>query len=555
MPTNNHPGNTTLNIDIPTITKPDDELSCDVAVIGGGPNGLITAAYLAKAGLQVILLERRYETGGGLATEEILFPGYYANTHATYHMMVDYMPVLNDFNLSKHSLQFVKPHRQTGIMFKDGSSLIISNKIQETYNQLLKISREDAVSFETYIRDFNQMVDEILGPGTYYKPIPPIELVVKMGQTDIGKKLVEINEDTPVEIIEKMFKDDRIKALFLYVACMWGLSPNDGGLGFFVPLLLTRCAMNKCISIGGSHKFASSLAKEVILNKGLILENAEVSKIIMENGKAAGVEIFDGQVIKAKTVVSSLDPQSTFLNLVGKEHLPQDLASYSENWKWDKSSFFTTHIAINEPLNYMSQDKNIDSTFMNIVGIESMDDVVRLAESVQKGNIDVVAGHSTIETLYDPTLALPGKHTAFFQMLAPSTLQGGWEERKDEIEEKVMDVWGSYAKNLNPDNILLTTSETPIDIERRIPCMKNGSIKHGDYNILQMGYFRPNDLCSSTKTPVEGLYVCGASTYPGGLVLGGPGYIAATRVAEDMGVNKWWTLPDKVKQYVEEYIE
>ena len=85
--------------------------------------------------------------------------------------------------------------------------------------------------------------------------------------------------------------------------------------------------------------------------------------------------------------------------------------------------------------------------------------------------------------------------------------------------------------------------------------MKNGSIKHGEYNALQMGYFRPNDLCSTSKTPIEGLYVCGASTYPGGLILGGPGYIAANRVAEDMGVTKWWKYSDKIENYVKEYIE
>ncbi|MCP4672649.1 MAG: hypothetical protein GY857_15245, partial [Desulfobacula sp.] len=169
--------------------------------------------------------------------------------------------------------------------------------------------------------------------------------------------------------------------------------------------------------------------------------------------------------------------------------------------------------------------------------------------------IDTIAGHSTIESLHDTTLCPPGKHSAFFQMLAPSTIDGGWDEKKHEVESKVLDVWSQYANNLTKDNINIITSETPLDIEHRIPCMKNGSIKHGDYNILQMGYYRPNDLCSETKTPVDGLYVCGASTYPGGLILGGPGYIAANRIAEDMGVEKWWTIPEKIKKYVEEYIE
>ncbi len=556
MPSNNHPGNTTFKVHLPTIPRLPDEITCDVAVIGGGPNGLITAAYLAKAGLQVVLLERRYELGGGLATEEILFPSYFANTHATYHLMVDYMPALSDFDLSVHALRFVKPNLQTGIVFKDGSSLIVSNKIQETANQFLKFSREDAESFERHARLFTKMIDEILAPATYYRPIPPVELAVNSERTAIGKELMNIAEASPVEIIDGMFKDDRIKALFLYVTCMWGLAPKEPGLGYLVPLLMMRSGMNKCICLGGSHKLASSLAKEIVIHKGLILENAEVTKVLIENGRATGVEMFDGQIVKAKTVVSSLDPESTFLRLVGEEKLPKNLAAYAKRWSWEHSSFFTTHIATQEPVHYNCDDRRISTTFMNILGIDSMDDVVKLIEGVRAGRVDVVAGHSTVETLYDRRLAqVPGHHTGFFQMLVPGRIDGDWEERKQELESRVMATWSRYATNANGNNLIMKSSETPADIERRIPCMKNGSIKHGDYNPLQMGYFRPNDLCSRTKTPIEGLYVCGASTYPGGLIIGGPGYIAANKIAEDMKVRKWWTYPDRIKKYAEQYVD
>jgi len=363
-------------------------------------------------------------------------------------------------------------------------------------------------------------------------------------------------EDSPVEIIDRMFKDERVKAMFLYVTCMWGLAPNEPGLGYLVPLLMIRSGMNKCISIGGSHKLASSFSKEIIKNKGLILENAEVTKIIMEKGRAVGVELFDGMIVKAKTVVSSLDPQTTFLNLVGEQHLPPALKNYVKNWAWDKTSFFTTHVALKEPLKYIADERDINKTFMNIIGIDSSQELVRIAKSIRSGKIDAIAGHCSVETIYDRTLAqVPGHHTAFFQMLVPSQIEGGWEDNKETIEAKVMETWGKYTQNLNADNLLIKTSESPLDIERRIPCMKYGSIKHGEYNPLQMGYFRPNDLCSRTATPIEGLYVNGASTYPGGLIIGGPGYIAANRIAEDLGVTKWWKYSESIEKYVKQYID
>jgi phytoene dehydrogenase-like protein len=165
-------------------------------------------------------------------------------------------------------------------------------------------------------------------------------------------------------------------------------------------------------------------------------------------------------------------------------------------------------------------------------------------------------GHTTMETLYDPTLSrMNGKHIAFFQMPAPYDLKGGWEGNQKENEEKALGVWQSYTKNLSRQNIIAVSSETPLDIERRIACMVKGSIKHGDYSPLQMGYYRPNDLCSTTKTPISGLYLCGASVYPGGLIIGGPGYLAANRICEDLQLKKWWTMPAKIRRYVEEYAQ
>jgi phytoene dehydrogenase-like protein len=127
-----------------------------------------------------------------------------------------------------------------------------------------------------------------------------------------------------------------------------------------------------------------------------------------------------------------------------------------------------------------------------------------------------------------------------FQIHAPYGIEGGWLSRRDEVAEAMLAKWCKAAPNLTPDNIIARSMEDPEEIEIRFPQMRRGSIKHGDYQPLQMGCFRPNQDCSGTDTPIEGLYVCGVSTYPGGLVLGGSGYLGANKVAEDLGVAKWW---------------
>ncbi|MEW5946233.1 MAG: NAD(P)/FAD-dependent oxidoreductase [bacterium] len=546
--------NLTVRPEDPPVPEAERETRADVVVIGGGPNGLICAAYLARCGMKTALLERRQEIGGGLATEEILFPCGYANTHATYHMMVDYMPVLRDFDLAAHALTFIKPHFQTGIAFRDGGSILLTSKARDSADEIAKFSHRDARAFETMIRGCRKMVEEILAPATYHPPVPPVEFSVKLNRTSAGKQLLALSDKSPLEILTGTFTDERVRALFLYVSCMWGLAPEITGLGFMVPLLIHR-NLHKCVCIGGSHKLASSLAKEIILAGGAVHENSEVARIIVEGGRAAGVETRDGRRFLAGIVVSSLDPQTTFLRLVGEKNVPPALAKYAGKWEWDKWSLFTLHAALREPPRYSVRDRNMDRAFMTVIGVECVEDVIGLAKAAAGGKVKP-AGHATTETVFDRTLAREsGGHSAFLQVIAPYDIEGGWDMRRAETEKNLLELWRTYAPNAADGNIVMTASETPLDIERRIPCMVRGSIKHGDYNPLQMGYFRPNDLCSSSKTPVAGLFLCGASMYPGGLILGGPGYIAANAVAEEAGAKKWWAMPDNIKRYVEVYLK
>jgi phytoene dehydrogenase-like protein len=535
-----------------------DESEFDVVIIGGGPNGLIAGAYLARQGLSVALCERRFEVGGGLATEENLFPCYSSNPHVLYHMMTDYMPAVQDFDLDGPALTWIRPNAQTGMVFEDGSSVLIAKQANDTKDSISKYSFEDAQTFGKVVRDWKRIVSDILGPATYLPPMAPLDITIAMEKTEIGRKMLDYGEETPYDIIMNTFQHEKVQTLMLYAACMWGLDPHESGLGFMVPLMLDR-TMNKAYCYGGSHKFAGALAKAMVRHGGLILEAAGVEEILIENGRACGVRLaHEGRVLRSKVVMSTLDPHSTFLDLVGEQHLPDQLVSEIKGWEWDKWSFNTVHIATPEPPRYACDDPWIDKCFATVVGIESPDQLLAHWDNVIDGRLDLASfgGHSTCESLFDPTLSdRPGHYVSMFQIHAPYDIEGGWLDQRKPIQEAILEKWGKAAPNIEPGSILVQTMEDPGEIEIRFPQMRRGSIKHGDYRPLQMGCFRPNQDCSDSRTPIEGLYACGASSYPGGLVLGGPGYIGAGAVADDLGVERWWKPTPQMERYIKTYLE
>ncbi|MCZ7631343.1 MAG: NAD(P)/FAD-dependent oxidoreductase [Microthrixaceae bacterium] len=268
------------------------ESEWDVVVIGAGPNGLITAAYLARAGLKVALVERRYEIGGGLATEEILFPGYYSNIHAVYHMMTDFMPVLRDFELSQHGVVWIKPNQQTSMVFEDGTSLQLTRMLEDTVDSIHKFSTRDAVAFGETLRTWRKVAREIVAPATYIPPMAPLDLIEAMQRTETGELLLELSEQSPYEIITNTFENDRVQALMLYTTCMWGLDPHESGVGFFIPLLFGP-GDEQGVLPGRVPQAGIVAGQEIIHAGGTILDSSQVNEITTHDGRVTGVELWE----------------------------------------------------------------------------------------------------------------------------------------------------------------------------------------------------------------------------------------------------------------------
>lgn len=528
----------------------------DIIIIGAGPNGLACGAYLAKAGLEVLVLERRYEIGGGLSTEEITYPGYLTNTHAIYMMMVDYSPIYKDFPLEKeNNVKNIHPSLQFALPLSDGRCVCLYSDVDKTCENFARFSKRDDESYRELYYLARECVNEFIAPATYVPPLPILDAVVKMQSTEVGRTVMEYSEKTPREIIDEHFENEHVRALLLYVTCQWGLEYDGAGVGYLVLLYLNR-ACNYRLTVGGSHMVAQALGKIIGENGGKIINNVRIKKIVVRDRTAVGVELEDGTIMEAnKAVMSSIDPHQTFLKLVGEENLEQDFILKIKGWEWDKHSLFGVHMAMEEAPNFIAakSDPEINKSLIYLLGYETEEDVIKDLDAIYGGNLlEDAKFNCCFPTVHDPSQAPPNRHTGLLSRLAPYDLKDGGVEKwyslkfKQEQAESCISTLRKYAPNITPDKIYSVFVATPLDVENKFIDMVKGSIKQGAYLPLQMGYQRPNDECSLNRTPVKNLYLGGSSCYPGGCVIWGPGYLAANTIADDLGLQKWWTEPEYV---------
>jgi len=521
----------------------------DGIIIGAGPNGLVTAGYLAKAGLKILVLEKRFELGGGLCTETVTLPGFIHNTHAVYHSMVDYAPIFADLELEKrYGVKFIHPPLVMAMPFSDGRFLGIYSDVEKTCKSIAQFSKKDADTYREIYKKYDTVMRKVIGPATYIPTMPPIDHIIEMQKTEVGRFVVEVTEKSPKELIDELFENERVRAMMLYTTCMWGLEYDQTGLGFLIPLYINRAA-NYRLCVGGTHYLGSALSKVIYDNGGLVLTLQNIKRIVVQNGEAKGVEMDDGTIIEAdKFVASSLDPEQTFLKLIGEEHLDEDLAASVKGWQWEAESLYVHHMALEKAPQFTaaSSDPLLNQAFIYVMGYESDKEFIQHWEAMKKGEIMQSGFNACFCSVLDPKEAPPGYHVGLISEIAPYELKEGGAERwynydfKNEHSRMLRETLRRYAPNMTEENVLMEYNTTPLDIENKFWDMKKGGLKQGAYLSLQMGNNRPNEYCSKHRTPIKNFYVNGACTYSGGTVIFGPGYLAANSIAEDLGIKKWW---------------
>ena len=520
----------------------------DAIVIGGGHNGLVNGAYLAKAGLKTVVLERRKLVGGAAITEE-LKPGFHFTTFS-YALSLLRPDIVHELELVKHGLM-VLPMPNTFTPAENGDYLFLGPDSYQNYHEIARHSAKDAEAYHDYWHMIEQvcqavkpLIDDIPPDITSSEPEELARLAAvgqHLGRQDprVLHLLTRLLTGSAADLLDDYFETDVLKAAF----CSSGLigtkvGPRSQGSGL-VLLYHKLGEYDGAFGEWGFHKggnggFSNAVAHAAQAFGCEIRLDEAVSQVITKNGEAVGVALQNGDELYADTIVSALDPRHTFLQLVEPRELPTDLVETIENFKYQGVSA-KVNFALDGLPEYPTLPGRTDifKGFMNIG--PTMDYIERAFDDAKYGwfskrpYIDCC-----IQSTIDPDMAPPGKHImSCFVQYAPYHLKGSdWDTERDNFGDVVQETITEVFPNFS-DLVLHREVVTPLDIERTVG-LSEGNIFAGEFMGSQMYFFRPAPGWNQYRTPIKGYYQCGSGTHPGGCVMGAPGKLAATQILGDL---------------------
>jgi phytoene dehydrogenase-like protein len=520
-----------------------------VIIIGGGHNGLVSAAYLARAGRRVLVLERRHVLGGAAVTEEI-FPGFKFSV-CSYVVSLLRPEIIRELDLPTHGLEIL-PLDGTFTPMPDGNYLWRVNDHAKTRREIARHSKLDAEAYDEYGK---AMVDM----GRFVKPIlnmtpPDPTSLDPRGLMDLvwlGRRFQALSDDdkynqiqlmtmSAVDFLDQWFETDVLKATM----------SASGIIGTFLGVrspgtayVLLHHYMGEIdgafrswgLSRGGTGAISEAIASAARQAGAEIRTDTAVSKIIVRNGSAVGVALENGDYLTSDVVASSADPHQTFLRMVGTEHLPDEFVSEIRRYKFRGSSG-KVNIALDGLPNFTSLPgtgphlRGAISISPSVEYMERAYDDAKYGRYSRRPYIDIV-----IPSLTDPSVAPPGKHVmSCFVQYAPYHLkERSWDDEREAFGDTVVNTIAGYAPNIR-DLILHRQVLTPLDLEREWG-LTEGNIFQGELTLEQLFFLRPAPGWAQYRTPIKNLFMCGSATHPGGGIMGAPGRNAAMKMLKAGG--------------------
>ena len=519
----------------------------DVVIIGGGHNGLTAAAYLAKAGRSVLVLERRHVLGGAAVTEEV-FPGFRFSV-CSYVVSLLRPEIIRELDLPRHGLEIL-PLDGTFTPMPNGDYLWRVNDHAKTRREIARHSKLDAEAYDEYGRAMVEM-------GRFVKPIlsmlPPdptsldprglsqllflLRRFQRLSRQDQYNQ-VQLMTMSAVDFLDQWFETDVLKATM----------SASGIIGTFLGVrspgtayVLLHHYMGEIdgafrswgFARGGTGAISDAIAGAARQAGVEIRSQTEVARILVRDGRASGVVLKNGDEITAGLVVSSLDPRLTFRRLLEPDQLPDDFLEDVDRYKFRGSS-----AKVNLALDALPDFRCLPGAGAHLRGAisisPSVDYMERAFDEAKYGHfsrrpyMDIV-----IPSLTDPSVAPPGKHVmSCFVQYAPYHLaEGTWDDQREALGDTVVDTLAEYAPNIR--NIIRHRQVvTPLDLEREFG-LSEGNIFQGELTLEQLFFLRPAPGWAQYRTPIRQLYMCGSATHPGGGIMGAPGRNAAMKILAD----------------------
>ena len=525
----------------------------DVVIIGAGHNGLVCAAYLLKAGYSVALLEKRAIPGGGATTEEAMpesAPGFKFNLCAIDHEFIHLGPVVEELELNKYGLEYLYCDPVTFCPHPDGKYFLAHKSVEKTCAEIARFNKRDAEKYGEFI-DFWQRLTKGITPIFNAPPKSVLniagnyglknvqDLFSTIGGVDKTLDLIRTMLTSPQDSLQYWFDSEFLKAPLARLASEFGAPPSQKTIGIGSMMMSMRHNPGMARPRGGTGALTQALLKLVTEKGGVVLCDRAVESVLISNdGKAEGVRTSNGEEYRAKTaVISNIDARRLFLDMISAAD--SDAADPNLRERLDRriinnnETILKIDCALSEAPRFEYHNHREEFNIGSILIADSVHHVEEAHALPSMGKIpdENPSLYLDVPSVLDPSLAPEGKHTLWIEFFAPYQIHGlegtglngtGWtDELKNQVADRVINKLADYAPNVK-DSIIARRVESPAELGERLGAYK-GNYYHIDMTLDQMVFFRPLPEIANYTTPIEGLYLTGAGTHPGGSISGMPG--------------------------------
>jgi phytoene dehydrogenase-like protein len=514
----------------------------DVVVAGAGHNSLTAAAYLAVAGMRVLVLERNEWLGGGVYTREVTAPGFRHDLHSTGHMLIQANPLIAKDELglqSRFGLEYKYPAITEATVFDDGTRILTYFDLDKTCESLAKISPKDAEAYRMHVHKTRQLLPMFVA-GLFAPPAPLGTFLSVLEQSRQGRELIGIMNMSAYDIINRMFESDKIKIHFMKYSSGAMSAPEEKGTGLIFYMLVGFVhAYHGGFPVGGSGALTDALARCIVHHGGDLRTRMDVSRVIVKGGRALGVQTTSGEEFTAsKVVIASIHPHLLDKYIAG---IDVDIIADAKKTQPGGYSSMNTHYALHAAPSYPGL-QGVEAPMMVECLFGDMEHFRRDYDELRYGRLPRRAGLTcATHTNHDPSRAPPGKATLYLYHFMPYELADGgarrWDDIKNEVADWMLAAYRKFTTNMDSGNIIARHVDSPLDYERASASFQRGDVSGIGRYLYQFLGRRPTPELSQYAVPgIGGLYLSGPFMHPGGGVIGG-GRATAIKIMADLGLD------------------